>query len=357
VVPFSDIIIHSTVLAADGRRMSKSLGTGVDPLQLIDRYGADATRYGLLKMSSTQDVRFAEGMIDEGLRLANKLYNASRLILLGAAGVEPEPVVTEPVDAWMLARLDRATEELTELIDAYDFSSAVKTLYRYVWNEVCDWYLEACKARLQSDDQATREAVSKTLLYVLDRTLRLVHPVMPHITEELWRLAGHDELLLLQSWPKPGDAPRDADAEAAVGSAFDLVGQLRQLRGEIELPPRARLDVTADDLDRTAPVKELIEGLAFVSFADANGAHGIPVSSGDLTLRVIDQQVSAQLQKRLSGRLATARDELERAEGKLANERFVSKAKPELVEAEREKVERFSREVADYERRIADLGA
>src|SRR4051794_22782936 len=355
VVPFSDIIIHSTVLAADGRRMSKSLGTGVDPLQLIDRYGADATRYGLLKMSSTQDVRFAEGMLDEGLRLCNKLYNASRLILLGAADVEPEPLVSEPVDAWMLARLDRATAELTEHIDAYDFSTAVKTLYRYVWNEVCDWYLEACKARLQSDDEAVREAVSKTLLYVLDRTLRLAHPVLPHITEELWTLSGRDDLLMLQAWPKPGEAPRDDDAETAVGNAFELVGQLRQLRGEIELPPRANLAVTPDDPARAAPLQGLIEGLAHVSFAGSNGAHGIPLSAGDLTLRVVDEQVSTQFQKRLAGRLEAARGELRRAEGKLANERFVTKAKPELVEAEREKVERFSREVADYERRIADL--
>ena len=137
--------------------MSKSLGTGIDPLELIERYGADAMRYGLLKMSSTQDVRFAEGMIDEGRGLTNKLWNAGRLILHERRRRRaPAPLAAAPVDGWMLTRLDRAIEEISALIDAYDFAAAVKALYRFVWNDVCDWYLEAAKARLYSDDPAER---------------------------------------------------------------------------------------------------------------------------------------------------------------------------------------------------------
>ena len=200
--PFRDVVIHSTVLASDGRRMSKSLGTGVDPLDLIARHGADATRYGLLKMSSTQDVRFAEGAIEEGRGLCNKLWNAARLILLYVdEEAEPAPARSEPVDAWMLGQLADAVAEVTAAIDAYDFAAAVKALYRFIWNDVCDWYLEAAKARLYGDDAAAKRDVSQTLLYVLRSTLRLAHPVLPHVTERIWGELGEEVVLARSAWP------------------------------------------------------------------------------------------------------------------------------------------------------------
>ncbi|HVG88953.1 MAG TPA: valine--tRNA ligase, partial [Gaiellales bacterium] len=202
-MPFSDVLIHATVQAPDGRRMSKSLGTGINPLDLVDRHGADATRYGLLKMASTQDVRFSEGSIDEGARLANKLWNASRFVLMQAGeAAAPAPSTADPVDRWILSRLSGASADVLRLLDAYDFSGAVKELYSFVWNDFCDWYVEAAKARLYGEDADARQAVSQTLLWVLERMLALMHPVMPFVTEELWsHLPGDRELLVLSPMP------------------------------------------------------------------------------------------------------------------------------------------------------------
>ena len=183
-VPFTDVSINSTIMAPDGRRMSKSLGTGIDPLDEIAEHGADAVRFGLVAMASTQDVRFSADRVRQGLDLANKLWNASRLILLGVPeGVEPSPDLAElPEDRWILSRLERVTERTDRLIAEFELSAAALELYDFFWSELCDWYLEMAKTRLRDGD----EAVSATLLYALDRTLRLLHPLMPHVTEEIW---------------------------------------------------------------------------------------------------------------------------------------------------------------------------
>ena len=157
--PFSDVYITSIIQAADGRRMSKSLGTGVNPLDLIEQFGADGTRYGLLKMSSTQDVRFSEGMLDEGAKLANKLWNAARFVLLQTdPEAEPAPLATTAEDRWILSRLAGTIDDVVGQLDAYDFAAAVKGLYGFIWNDFCDWYVEAAKARLYGEDEAARRA-------------------------------------------------------------------------------------------------------------------------------------------------------------------------------------------------------
>jgi valyl-tRNA synthetase len=183
-IPFHDVIIHSTILAADGRRMSKSLGTGIDPVGIIDAHGADATRYGLLKMSSGQDVRWSSGSVEEGRKLANKLWNASRLLLANAGEtVDARPSSLE--ERWILARVDATRAEIEADFDAFDFSHAVDRLYHLTFDDFCDWYLEAIKPRLGEPD------VQATALAALERLLKLLHPVMPHVTEEIWsHLAG-----------------------------------------------------------------------------------------------------------------------------------------------------------------------
>jgi valyl-tRNA synthetase len=352
--PFEDVNVHSIVLAPDGRRMSKSLGTGTDPLDLIDTHGADATRYGLLKMSSTQDVRFSEITIEEGRGLANKLWNASRLILLNVVDVEPAPLAREPVDAWVLGRLDDAVAEVTGAIDAFDLAAAVKALYRFVWNDVCDWYLEAAKLRLYGDDAAARREVSATLLHVLDRTLRLCHPVLPHVTEELWSLLpDRDGQLVRASWPVTGEVPRDREQERSVSGAIALVAELRRLRAEAELGPREPLTVAVDD-GGLAGNAALVAGLGHVQVSDGSG--GIPVAADGLRARVLGEDLASRLRPRVEARLATARSEVERATRKLADARFVERAPVELVEAERQKAERYAGEVGDLERRLAALG-
>ncbi len=185
-IPFTDVNIHSVIQAPDGRRMSKSLGTGMDPLELIDVHGADAVRFGLLAMSSAQDVKFNEERVKQGRDLANKLWNASRLILLRVSEVEPDAAAAAAVeDRWIVSRLERLTARVDELYDGFRFSHAVLDLYGAFWSELCDWYLELAKPRLYEEDN---EAVSAVLLWSLERTLTLLHPVMPFVTEEIWSL-------------------------------------------------------------------------------------------------------------------------------------------------------------------------
>ena len=182
-VPFAHVNVHSVIQAPDGRRMSKSLGTGIDPDDEIQAYGADAVRFGLLAMSSSQDVRYSAEKVRQGRDLANKLWNASRLILLRVDDVPAEPRPQTPEDRWIVSRLEQATERVTAMLDDYDLSHAALDLYAVFWGEVCDWYLELVKPRLYADDD--REDVSATLLWVLERTLTLLHPVMPFVTEEI----------------------------------------------------------------------------------------------------------------------------------------------------------------------------
>ena len=182
-IPFADVIITSTVLAVDGRRMSKSLGTGIDPLEAVDKHGADATRYGLLKISSTQDVRFSWGAIEEGQKLANKLWNVSRLILQHADG-QRRPTATPSARGELdpARGSTRRARELEELLPRFDFAHVADALYHLIFDDFCDWYAEAIKPRLYGSD----EAAIATALAALERLLALLHPVMPHVTEEIW---------------------------------------------------------------------------------------------------------------------------------------------------------------------------
>ena len=256
-VPFDDVYVHSTILAPDGRRMSKSLGTGVDPLDLIDRHGADATRFGLLAMSSTQDVRFSEEKIVQGQQLANKLFNASRLVLLRVPegvmlpATAPDPETVE--DAWILSRLQAAIASTTAAIDAFEFHRVALGLYDFVYGELCDWYLEIVKPRLYADDNAQ---VAAFALSVLGETLALAHPVIPFVTEELWSsVPGAEGLLMARRWPLPDETRRDPGAEEEVGRAIAAVQHLRGWRDRVGAAPGtvlpARLE--AGGYERTSP--------------------------------------------------------------------------------------------------------
>jgi valyl-tRNA synthetase len=294
-IPFHDVIVHSTILAADGRRMSKSLGTGIDPLDLIAKHGADATRYGLLKMSSTQDVRFTEGSLEEGRKLANKLWNVSRLLLQNR--VEPEARPREVEERWILARLDATRAELEQAWAAFDFSHSVQSLYRLTFDDFCDWYAEAIKPRLREGD----EDAAATALAALERLLSLLHPVMPHVTEEIWS-QFHETRLIVSPWPEPDGAyAADADALQPVQEAaamFRRSGVVVELDGD---------------------EKRIFDAVVRPERAKVNG------------------NAAAEIER--------LRGEVERGERMLANEKFVTNAKPEVVEAEREKLARYRREL------------
>jgi valyl-tRNA synthetase len=335
-IPFQDVVINSTIQAPDGRRMSKSLGTGVDPLELVDTYGADATRYGLMKMSSTQDVRFSRGAIAEGGKFANKLWNAARFVITQAdLEAAPAPAGDEPADRWVRSRLARASEEVLRLLDAYDFSAAVKALYAFVF-DYCDWYIEAAKPRLQGDDPEARRAVSANLLWTLERILALTHPICPFVTEAVWsHLPGERGLLMLAPYPAPIAEHRDPSAEADVQAAIEAVSQARST-------PDVRL--------------LLPKGFAAAALVRALAPRATDVVEDSVTAVVVEAKAEdvAIVRARLQQDIARARSELERSRAMLANERFTAKAPPQKVEEERAKEARYAVELEELEARLRE---
>jgi valyl-tRNA synthetase len=296
-VPFHDVVIHSTVHAPTGGRMSKSLGTGMNPLAAIETYGADATRYGLMKMASSQDVRFSEGAIEEGRKLANKLWNVARLILQASEGAAPVERPRTLEERWILARLSQTQRQVERLLGEFDFSHVVDELYHLTFDDFCDWYAEAVKGRLYEGDEDARA----TAVAALERLLKLLHPAMPHVTEEIWsNLPARGTRLIVAPWPTAGDEA-DAGALRTVQEAavlFRRSAVLPKLEGE----ERRIFDAVVKPAEGSG---------------DGNAAAEI-----------------ARLQK-----------EIARAEGMLANDHFVKNAPVAVVEAEREKLARYKREL------------
>jgi valyl-tRNA synthetase len=296
-VPFRDVIIHATVLARDGRRMSKSLGTGIDAREVIEQHGADASRYGLIKMSSTQDVRFSDGFLEEGRKLANKLWNVSRLILANVGEETPAERPSSLEERWILARLSASQRQIEAAFGELDFAEVASVLYHLTFDDFCDWYAEAIKPRLYDGDADARA----TALAALERLLKLLHPVMPHVTEEIWsNLPARESRLIVAAWPVAGD---EADAGA---------------------------------LDRVQEAAAIFRRSGVL----------VPLEGDEK--RIFDVVVKPERQK-ANGNVEAERErlrkEVARAEGMLANERFVSSAPAEVVEAEREKLVRYRREL------------
>jgi valyl-tRNA synthetase len=347
-VPFADVYNHSTILARDGQRMSKSLGTGIDPLELIAAHGADGVRFGLLAMSSTQDVRFSEEKIAQGQQLANKLFNASRLVLLrvpeGVAldGERPAPRAVE--DAWILSRLQRAKAGTARALEAFEFHRAALGLYDFVYGELCDWYLEIVKPRLYADDNAE---VCRFALGVLAETLAIAHPVIPFVTEELWsHVPGAEGLLMARRWPRADEALIDADAEREVGRAIAAVQELRGWRDRVGAAPAAVLParLEAAGYDRTAAH---VARLARCDWSADGGdpAATVTVPGGAVAVlpsAAVDVEAAARRIEERRGWLAS---EIARAERKLANEGFMAKAPAAVVAAERDKLARLREEL------------
>jgi valyl-tRNA synthetase len=337
-VPFRDVYVHSVIQARDGRRMSKSLGTGIDPLEEIDVHGADALRFGLLAMSSTQDVRFSDAKVEQGRDLANKLWNASRLILLNATEVEAAPRPVRVEDRWALSRLQRTIASVSEKLETFDFAHAVQEGYSFFWRDFCDWYLEIVKPRLYEGE----EEASATLLWTLERVLALLHPVMPFVTEEVWSFhpsrTGH---LAVHEFPRPEELLLDAAAEADVEGGIALTQRLRAWRDLVEVPPAAVLAARVDGVEPP----EFVGRLARFEFS-ADGAD--PVASiGPIRVLPSEQLDADAVAGRLQQRREQLRAEVERGERKLGNEGFVAKAPAEVVEEERGKLERYRVELAE----------
>jgi valyl-tRNA synthetase len=325
-VPFQDVYVHSVIQAPDGRRMSKSLGTGIDPLEEIDRHGADAVRFGLLAMSSTQDVRFSAEKIRQGQALANKLFNAARLILMtvgpDAQEAAPRPQAVE--DRWIVSRLQSAKADAARRIAEFDFAKLSLGLYDFVYGELCDWYLELIKGR------ELDESLSATLLYVLRETLLLTHPVTPFVTEEIWaEMPGTEGLLAQARRSAVDDSLLDAEAEAQITELVDAVRAIRAWREETGVR-----DVLVARADGFAGTREALARMARLEWGAPEGdlldLGGVFVAAPEID--------AAELERKRGEERARLQAEIDRARAKLANESFVAKAPEAVVGAEREKL-------------------
>ncbi len=340
-VPFSEVYVHSVIQARDGRRMSKSLGTGIDPLEEIDRHGADAVRFGLLAMSSTQDVRYSDEKVHQGQDLANKLWNASRFVLMQASEkeVRADPTPRAVEDRWILSRLERTKALTASRIESFDFHHAALGLYDFVYGELCDWYLEWVKGR---DDALP------VLLHVLRETLGLAHPIIPFVTEAIWQnVPGADGLLAEATWPEAQPGRVDEAAEKAMADAIAAVQAVRAWRESVGVRTGARVPVRFD----ADGYGELAGAVARLGRLDLGEGGAEPVATvavpGGAVLVLptdaFDPNAAArrveEVRKRLQGEVA-------RAEGKLGNSGFVDKAPAAVVEGEREKLERLKGELA-----------
>ncbi|HEY8321186.1 MAG TPA: valine--tRNA ligase [Candidatus Baltobacteraceae bacterium] len=355
-VPFPDVLVTPTIYDAQGRKMSKSLGNAIDPMDLVERYGADAFRMGMLRQLriEAQEVRFQETRCEEARNFNNKIWNATRYLL---ALPEPAPraLTLPPVaamtlaDRWILTRLNDAIVDVSASLDAYDFGAAAEKVWSFVWYELCDWYVEATKTEAAVP---TRAAV---LSFVLNNAMRLLHPIAPFVSEEVWLTIPHDgATVMTAAWPDPEEVPIDREAAARFDAVRERVEALRNERAENQIDPRATADASASSaLDAFPRERDLLAAFARLRIAAGEGAAG---GSLDEALRSVRVAVSAAARRdrlrKEAGRLAS---EVERGEKKLANEQFVGKAAPDVVAKERAKLEDYRNELAGVRAELAAL--
>ena len=377
-IPFADVNVHSVIQAPDGRRMSKSLGTGIDPLDLIEggprpavygnqarppgefpAYGADAVRFGLLAMSSSQDVRFSEEKIAQGQALANKLYNATRFVALRVNTDPTQPVQAAPrprtvEDRWILSRLQAIEADTQARIDGFDFAKAALGLYDFIYGELCDWYLELVKPRLGDDaDPDDRAALGATLLHVLRATIATAHPIIPFVTEELWELLGWtaaEGLLATSRLPEPDDALLDSAAEVEMGRAIEAIKALRGWRDSVGVKAGTVVPgvLQAGGYEATGALVAALARFELRDGGDEQPVATIAIPGGAVGVLPADADAVdlGAADRRLAARRETLDAEIARAEGKLANDGFVAKAPAPVVAAERAKLERLCEELA-----------
>ncbi len=394
-VPFHDVYIYATILAKDGSRMSKSKGNGVDPMDLMERYGADAMRYNLLTLITTnQDVRFdanidkkTHALIDsprteQAKGFVTKVWNASRFVRMNLDGYVPgAPKAETPEDAWMLSRLARIVRESTEALEAYGFGDYARNIQSFFWNEVCDWYIELCKGRLLDGGGAERLQVQRNLVFVLDVSLRLLHPVMPFVTEKVWdalpasglgRAAADGEgdarFLMLAAWPEPADFKMFVNdvAEHDFELAKSLVSVVRSTRARYRLSPKEELDVavraSVEDCAVLEAQHDFICGVGRVGALTASVGQQKPEGAVSVVDGGLEVFVVVGGLVDLAAEVAQLRKGLAKAEGELAgvtktlgNAGFVAKAAPAIIERKRSQQAELEQTVERLKAQIADL--
>jgi len=374
-IPFRYVLIHGIVRDSEGRKMSKSLGNGIDPLKVIERYGADALRLTLVTGNSPgNDMRFYWERVEANRNFCNKLWNAARFILMNMqnSGIDkPRKGKLELPDRWIISRYNRVVKEVTDNLEKFELGIAVQKLYDFIWDEFCDWYIELAKPGLYSQDPGLKESKLYTLTYVLVNTLKLLHPFMPFITEEIWQHlpTRESDSIMISSWPKVNEEEIDAEAEEQMAAVMDAIRSIRNIRAEMEVPPSRRakviLVVNDDWRDIFEESKAYFERLAWASEvvlkSDKGGIPSNAVSAvtdkAQIFMPLEDLVDFEKEMERLLKEKANLEKELARVEGKLSNRNFVEKAPPAVVEEERKKKAKYEDMMAKVLSRIEALNS
>ena len=374
--PFHTVLIHGLVRDSQGRKMSKSLGNGIDPLEVIDKYGADALRLTLITGNAPgNDMRFYWERVESSRNFANKVWNASRFIMMNLGDEQPtEPKLDDllPVDRWILSKVNTLTKDVTENMDKYELGIAVQKVYDFIWEEFCDWYIEIAKVRLYKKEENPKAANAAlwTLKTVLTNALKLLHPYMPFITEEIYcTLCPEEETIMLASWPEYTDKWVFSVAEAAVEKVKELVKGIRNIRSEMNVPPsrKAKYYVVSEDgmlrmlfqssVDRYA---HLISASEVIVQEDKTGipddAVSVVITNAVVYIPLEELVDMAKEKERLTKEKAKLEKELARSNGMLNNEKFLSKAPQAKVDEEKAKLEKYKQMMSDVEARLAQLG-
>ncbi len=350
-LPFRDVLINGLVRDKYGKKMSKSAGNGIDPMDLIESYGVDALRFGLIVGNSMGvDIRVSNEKIENARNFANKLWNASRFVLGGIEGADVSGGLSgqefDLADRWMLSRTSRIISEVTALFDKYDTNFAASKLYDFIWSEYCDWYIELSKRSLYSDDPARKNAAATVLVEVLKAILKLVHPYMPFITEEIWEALGEKELLAVASWPKAEEFPDAGDEEIATMEVLmEAIRSIRNARATMNVPNSKKAAcyvLKSEGAELFVQNKGYLESLASASsveIVESEPAETLMVNAGAYTLFVsladlIDKEKERE---RLEKEKKNLEADIEKIGSRLSNEGFVSKAPAKVVENDRKK--------------------
>ena len=373
--PFSTVLFHGLVRDSQGRKMSKSLGNGIDPLEVIDKYGADALRLTLITGNAPgNDMRFYWERVEASRNFANKVWNASRFIMMNLEGMEitePSKDQLKPADKWILSRVNTLAKDVTENMDKFELGIAVQKVYDFIWDEFCDWYIEIAKVRTYKKDENKESANAAlwTLKTVLTQALKLLHPYMPFITEEIYcTLHPEEETIMLSDWPVYQDAWHFEKEEEMVEHSKDLVKGVRNVRTEMDVPPsrKAKLFVVSDD----ASLRETFETMkeAYMTLASASeavvqadktgigeDAVSVVIPGATVYLPLEDLVDFEKEKERLTKEKERLTKELARSKGMLSNEKFLSKAPEAKVQEEKDKLAKYEQMMAQVEERLAQM--
>lgn len=367
--PFDTVLIHGLVRDAQGRKMSKSLGNGIDPLEIIEKYGADALRFALATGNSPgNDMRFSDEKVEASRNFANKIWNAARFILMNLGEEEPAPHLPEQLaleDKWILSQYNTVVKEVTENLEKFELGMAVQKLYDFIWDVFCDWYIELAKIRLQQGGEAA-QAARAVLVYVMSNTLKLLHPFMPFITEEIWQTLPHEgEAILVSEWPVYDPALAFAQEEAQMERIMRAIRAVRNRRSEMNVPPSKKAHVYIETADEAtfSGAALFFQRLAYASEVTVGPAFEIPgsvlVVADNARLYIpMGELVDLEAEKaRLNRELENARKQLATVEAKLNNAQFVSKAPAPIVQNQRDTQAKLLDQIKMIEQSIAEMTA